>query len=320
MLFASTQQEVAFSSQRGPYWSPLMRSTLPVQTIDLHFQGTPGIISAYVLRSGDEVALIETGPGSCNHMLVEGLGKIGILPSDVGHVFLTHIHLDHAGGAGWWAQAGAQVYVHGKGAAHIVDPSKLIESATRIYGDKMDSLWGPILPAPASKVTVLGDGDKVTVGTQTIEALDTPGHARHHLAYALGDVCFTGDVAGICMPGCDYLSVAAAPPQFEPDPYVVSLDRLLARRFSRLYLAHFGAIEDPQSHLTQYRQRILDVYSTTAQWMRDGITGTALAQCYSARERAVAALSDDEWNRYELANGTVMCASGIELYVTKSTP
>ena len=292
---------------------------MEVMTIDLMFQRRPGLIAAYVLRSANELALIETGPGSCHSALVGGLATLGLAPVDIRHVFLTHIHLDHAGGAGWWAQQGAQVYVHSKGAPHVIDPGKLIDSATRIYGDKMDTLWGPILPAPADRVTILQDGDKVRIGEVDIEALDTPGHARHHLAYAVDGVCFTGDVAGVRLAGCDYLSVAAAPPQFEPGPYVESVERLLAGGYRKLYLAHFGEVVDPQRHLQHYKQRIHDVHSVVAGWMADGVTGIELAQRYREREKTVASVSDAVWEAYEFSNGTAMCAAGIELYVTKSS-
>ena len=290
---------------------------MTVHTIDLHFQNTPGIIAGYLLESGGTLALIETGPGSCHAALLQGLKTLGVAATDIHRVFLTHIHLDHAGGAGWWAQQGAQVYVHGKGAPHVIDPGKLIDSATRIYGDRMESLWGPILPAPAERVTVLQDGDKVTLGNVQIEAWDTPGHARHHLAYVVGDVCFSGDVAGVRLQGCDYLSVAAAPPQFESVPYIASVERLLSGDFSKLYLAHFGEVTDPHAHLQHYRQRISEVHQQIASWMSEGSTGETLAHRYTASEQSAAALNESDWNRYELANGTAMCASGIELFVTK---
>lgn len=289
-----------------------------IHTIDLQFQGVPGLIAGFLLQSGNDLALIETGPGSCQPALIEGLQSLGVSPQDVRHVFVTHIHLDHCGGAGWWAQQGAQVYVHEKGAPHVIDPAKLISSAARIYGERMDSLWGPILPAPQERVTVLRDGDKVTVGDMVIQALDTPGHARHHLAYVLDDVCFTGDVAGVRLAGCDYLSVAAAPPQFEPQPYMASVDRLLAARFKKLYLTHFGEVADVEDHLRRYRRRIDEVYQNIAQWMAEAVTGEELARRFAAAERGVSGVSETDWNRYEVINGTAMCAGGIELFVTKA--
>lgn len=291
---------------------------MTIHTIDLCFQNTPGIIAAHLLRKGDALALVETGPGSCRAALLEGLKSLGVEPGDIGSVFVTHVHLDHAGGAGWWARQGAQLHVHGKAAQHIMDPSKLIESATRIYGDRMDALWGPILPAPAERVTILRDGETVRVGGMEIAAWDTPGHARHHHAFVAGDVCFTGDTAGVRLQGCDYLSVAAAPPQFEFKPYLASLDRLLAARFRKIYLAHFGEVSDPQSHLERYRRRIEEVHGRVSQWMGEGVAGDDLARRYTASEQAIAGLSDADWSRYELANGTAMCAAGIELSVAKA--
>ncbi len=289
-----------------------------IHTIDLQFQGVPGLIAGFLLQSGGDLALVETGPGSCQPALIEGLKALGVTPRDVHHVFLTHIHLDHSGGAGWWAQQGAQVYVHEKGAPHVVDPARLISSATRIYGERMDTLWGPILPAPGERVTVLQDGDQVTVGDMVIQAWDTPGHARHHLAYVLGNACFTGDVAGVRLAGCDYLSVAAAPPQFEPAPYVASVDRLRAGFFKKLYLTHFGEVSGPEDHLNRYRQRIMDVHQQITGWMEQGLKGDELAQRLAASEREVSGVSDADWARYEVINGTAMCAAGIELSVMKA--
>jgi glyoxylase-like metal-dependent hydrolase (beta-lactamase superfamily II) len=294
---------------------------MTIDPIDLSFQDTPGLIASWLLRSGDECALIEPGPGSCHTALVSGLAGHGLQPSDISKVFLTHIHLDHAGGAGWWAQQGAQVYVHAKGAPHVVDPAKLIESATRIYGGQMQTLWGDILPAPAERVTVMNDGDHVRVGDLEVEAWDTPGHARHHLAFVTQGVCFTGDVAGVRLSDCDYLSVAAAPPQFEPAPYIASVNRLLAANLDRLCLAHFGFVEEPGEHLRRYAERIADVYQRIATWKREGLSSEEIAQRYEETEHAVAAsdgVGEDDWLRYERANATVMCAAGIELFVTKN--
>lgn len=295
---------------------------MDIHPIDLQFQGAPGLIAGWLLRSGSECALVETGPASCHEALVEGLAAQGINPGDIRKVFLTHIHLDHAGGAGWWARHGAQVYVHEKGAPHVIDPAKLIDSATRIYGDQMQTLWGQILPAPAERVTVLRDGDRVVVGEVEIEAWDTPGHARHHLAFIAGEACFTGDVAGVRLAGCDYLSVAAAPPQFEPEPYMASVRRLHAANLERLYLAHYGEVVDPNAHLKAYVERIREVYQRIAGWKQEGLGSQEIAQRYAQTEREVARAAgagDADWQRYEIANGTAMCAAGIGLFVDKSS-
>lgn len=291
---------------------------MTIDTIDLHYQGTPGLIAAYVLRSGSECALIETGPGSCHAALVAGLHALSLEPKDIRKVFVTHIHLDHSGAAGWWAQQGAQVFVHPKGAPHIIDPGKLIDSATRIYGDRMQALWGDILPAPAERVTSLNDDDRIRVGEVEIKAWDTPGHARHHHSFVVGDVCFTGDVAGMVVPGCNYLSVTAAPPQFEVQPYLDSIARLKTAHFQRLCLTHFGIVDNPARHLDSYAARVTQVHQKVSGWMAEGLTGEALADRYTVSEREASGLSEADWDRYQKGNHTVMCAAGIELMIQKN--
>lgn len=291
-----------------------------IHTIDLRFQGIPGIIASYLIECGNELALIETGPGSCHEALICGIRALGQEPSAIKHVFVTHIHLDHSGAAGWWAQQGATVYCHPNAAKHLIDPSRLIESARMVYGDAMDTLWGDILPAPADRVRVLQDNESVTIGGTTVAAWDTPGHARHHHAFVIGDVCFTGDVAGMRLQGCDYISVTAAPPQFEPDAYVKSVQRLRAANFSRLYLTHFREVRDVEAHLASYESRIGEVAACVRASFDRGDTDEATRVFFRDAEHAVAirsGLSEEMWRVYEQGNGTAMCADGIRLYWQK---
>ena len=294
---------------------------MQVHTLDLRFQGMPGVIAAFLIESGGEWALIETGPGSCHEALVAGIRLVGAEPSQIRHVFVTHIHLDHAGGAGWWAQQGAMVYCHPQAERHLLDPSKLIASARMIYGDRMDSLWGEMLPAPADQLRALKDGEKVKVGAVEITAWDTPGHARHHHAYSVGGVCFTGDVAGVRLQNSAYLSVAAAPPQFDPVAYVNSVDRLAEAGFERLYLTHFGEISDPAEHLRLYRQRIVDVHAFIASEIARGADEQQLRERYAESEHVLATrlgVSEALWQTHEQSNGTAMCADGIRLACVRS--
>ena len=289
-----------------------------IHTIDLRFQGVPGVIASYLIEADGGLALIETGPGSCHDALVDGIRALGHVPSAIKHVFVTHIHLDHSGAAGWWSQQGATVYCHPNAARHLIDPSRLIESAHTVYGDAMDSLWGEILPAPAGNVHALQDGETVAVGNAEIKAWDTPGHARHHHAFSIGDVCFTGDVAGVRLQSSAYISVAAAPPQFDPVAYVQSVDRLTAAGFSRLYLTHFGEITEPQDHLRQYRQRITDVHEFVRAELQAGASQDLLQDRYAATERSRQSIDNSLWQKYELANSAAMCADGIRLYCEKT--
>lgn len=291
-----------------------------IHTLDLQFQSTPGLIASYVIESHGELALVETGPGSTLETLRAGLQQLGLDEKKVRHVFVTHIHLDHAGAAGWWAQQGAQVYCHANAARHLIDPSKLIASARMIYQERMDGLWGEMLPAPAERVTILNDGDSIRVGEVEVTAWDTPGHARHHLAFVVGSACFTGDVAGMRLQGTRYLSVTAAPPQFEPLPYMASVDRLVAAGFERLYLTHFGEVADVADHLARYRQRILEVHEAVKADLEAGLGEAAVRERYTCREHELATLSgitEADWQRLEMSNSTSMCADGVRLCVEK---
>jgi len=291
-----------------------------IHTLDLHFQNTPGLIAAYVIESAGDLALIETGPGSTLGALRAGIRGLGFDEKAIRHVFVTHVHLDHAGAAGWWAQQGAQVHCHAKAARHLIDPAKLIASARTIYQDRMDALWGAILPAPAERVTVLEDGEQVRVGEIAITAWDTPGHARHHLAFVIGASCFTGDVAGMRLPGSDYLSVTAAPPQFEPPAYIASVDRLAAGGFERLHLTHFAEIADVSSHLARYRRRIGEVHAAVCADIAAGSDEAEVRRRYAEREHAQATslgVSAADWQRLEMSNNTKMCADGVRLCVEK---
>ena len=170
-----------------------------VHTIDLEYLGTRGAIASYVIEGPDGLVMVETGPGNTTAALERGLADLGFTPTDVKHVFVTHIHFDHAGASGWMARHGAHIYVHEFGRQHLIDPTRLVASARRIYGDRMEALWGELLPIPAERTTPLHDGDIVTVAGLKIRAIETPGHARHHHAFVVetddAKIGFTGDAA-----------------------------------------------------------------------------------------------------------------------------
>src|SRR3954469_6317928 len=149
--------------------------------------GRPGIIAATALETNDGIVLFDPGPESTFGKIVAGLNMVGIKAGDVRHVFLSHIHFDHAGAAFHFAEAGAMVYVHPRGAGHLIDPSRLAESAKRIFGDDMERLWGRIAPMPEANLKVLNDGDAVRVANVNVKAVGTPGHASHHHVYFWND-------------------------------------------------------------------------------------------------------------------------------------
>src|SRR5262249_43922431 len=167
----------------------------------------------------------------------------GVEPQDIRHIVLTHIHLDHAGAAGALLAhcPGARVYVHERGAPHLSDPSKLMASAARIYGDQMPRLWGAITPVPLERLAILVDGAELVVGGRRLQALYPPGHAVHHLAYhdAVHGAIFAGDVAGVRLEGMHLVRPPTPPPDLSLEDWYASLDRLSALEPVTLYLAHY---------------------------------------------------------------------------------
>jgi glyoxylase-like metal-dependent hydrolase (beta-lactamase superfamily II) len=241
-----------------------------IHPLDLRFNFWPESIASFLVMGPKGAALVETGPSSTLPRLQTELLRHGVSPADVHDVFVTHIHLDHAGASGWWAQQGARIHVHHVGAPHLIDPSKLLASAQRIYGDRMEHLWGEILPVASEHVHPLHDGDLIQAGGLTFEALDTPGHARHHMVYRLDDVAFTGDSAGIRMPGQVHIQVPTVPPEFDLEAWQGSLERMRARRFARLYLTHFGLVEEADEHLATVASLLAEFAGRVRQEMMRG--------------------------------------------------
>lgn len=294
---------------------------MKIHTIDLEFQGISELIASYVVETTDGLILIEPGPASTREHQVKAMEKLGFTPADVTAVFITHAHLDHCGAGGWWAAQGATLYVHPKAEKHIVDPQRLLDSARGVYGDRFDALWGEMLPAPADNVRALADGEVVTIGSVEIEAIDTPGHAFHHHAFAFnGDTLFAGDVAGACLPGSRYLSVTSAPTQFHLDSYLASISRLQKRGFGRLFLTHFGEVDQIDAHWAHYAERVSESASQVAGWLDDGADAEAVRLAYEDAEqkRATAAgVSDADWQRYQSGNNTGMCADGLRMSIER---
>lgn len=206
-----------------------------IVTLDLNFQNCQQAIASYLIPYQDGIILIESGPGSTQIQLQKNLNDLGYDLQEITHVLLTHIHLDHAGAAGWLAGHGAHIFVHERGAPHLLDPSRLIASATRIYQDQMDILWGDFLPVPKGQLTSLTDGDEISIGPYNFRSLDTPGHANHHMAYLLDDICFSGDVGGVRISnlGTRHLRVPMPPPEFHPPKWRKSIERLKNERISK---------------------------------------------------------------------------------------
>ena len=290
---------------------------MTITCIDQEFLGTPKVIASYLVEAPEGYLLIETGPASTQAVLESRLQNAGVALDEIRHVLITHIHLDHSGGAGYWAQRGAKVYVHPKGATHLIDPSRLLASASRIYLDRMDELWGNTIPAPAEQVVPLEEGVHRIAGLE-VRAWDTPGHAAHHLAFGVGGDLFTGDVAGVRLPGSQYVSVPAPPPEFHLETWHQSLHKLIEIAPDRLHLTHFGGDFEGLTHLRQLDQRLDEcVEFVTAQ---SELSPEELQVAYQAWDREQAqkyGVDDAAYQAYEKANPIFMSAQGIRRYLTK---
>jgi glyoxylase-like metal-dependent hydrolase (beta-lactamase superfamily II) len=291
-----------------------------IVTLDLNFQGRPHAIAAYLIRQGDAVVLVESGPGSTLAALEAGLAKEGLSPRHVTHVLLTHIHLDHAGAAGWLARQGAQVFVHPVGAPHMLNPEKLIASASRIYGERMEPLWGQFLPVPQSQLTVLNDAEEVVIGNLKFIPLDTPGHAEHHYSYLFEDVLFSGDVGGVRIPGYPYLRVPMPPPELHIERWHASIAKLRRQKAARIAPTHFGIFDDPQWQLDEVEKGL----DSASRWLEETMPSDPSIEelrksfsAWMATEGEKMGLDEGVAQAYELANPPGMSADGLQRYWRK---
>jgi glyoxylase-like metal-dependent hydrolase (beta-lactamase superfamily II) len=228
--------------------------------VDLNFLGRPQIIATAVLRGASGVALVDPGPSTTQANLIQALAAHGLALKDVRQILLTHIHLDHAGVTGSLLKANPdiEVYVHERGARHLIDPTKLLASATRLYGDEMERLWGEVASVPASQVRQLVGGERLEVGGRVLEVAYTPGHAIHHVSYfdRASRVAFVGDVAGIRRGSGTYILPPTPPPDVELVDWRASADRILEWDPDTLFLTHFGPHSGVRPHFQQLFERI----------------------------------------------------------------
>ncbi len=297
-----------------------MTENHPIYTLDLDFQGIPGVIAAYLIPHRRGGILIESGPGSTIAVLQRKLQEYQLSAADISDVFLTHIHLDHAGAAGWLARQGARVHVHEVGAPHLLNPEKLLASATRIYGEMMDALWGEFLPVPEDRLSILHDQQEVDVEGLCLRAIATPGHAEHHLAYLFEDVCFSGDIGGVRLAGLKHLRLPMPPPELNLEKWRLSLERLSHEDFRRIAPTHFGIYQDRNWHLKAVKAELDRMHAWIEANMPAGPSVEALRKQFVAFEQQRArqeGLDESIRTAYETANPAFMSADGIHRYWRK---
>ena len=221
--------------------------------LDLHHLGNERVIGVYLLETEDGLALQDCGPSTCIPALKERLAERGLALTDLRHLLLSHIHLDHAGAAGTLVREhpGLQVHVSEFGEPHVVDPSRLEASARRLYEDEFDSLWGELAPVPEQNVHIVGER---VLG---LECFPSPGHAAHHVCYLAADgTLYAGDAAGVRIMPDRHIWPVAPPPEVDLDAWERTIDELELRAPERLALIHFGVVDQPRDHLRRLRRQL----------------------------------------------------------------
>ncbi|HTX91142.1 MAG TPA: MBL fold metallo-hydrolase [Anaerolineales bacterium] len=288
--------------------------------IDTELNGRSGSIGSFLLPYAGGGILVDAGPGSTIESLTRALAVHGLEPGQVTDVLLTHIHLDHAGAAGWLARKGARIHVHPVGAPHLLNPEKLLASARRIYGDRMDELWGEFLPVPPGQLSEVRDGEEIRIGELTFTALHTPGHAEHHIAYLFDDACFCGDVGGVRRSGPFYVRLPFVPPETDLGKWHQSLERIRSTKPARVALTHFGIFADAPAHLTYALRMLEDVEAWLDKTMPDVPDVETLISRYIPWLHEIGraeGLSDELLTAYDQASPANMGASGLLRYWQK---
>ena len=292
-----------------------------ITTIDLGFLGHKETIAAFLIETTEGPILIETGPHSTLPNLRAGIESAGYAMEDIKHVFLSHIHLDHAGSAWCFAEHGATIYLHPFGQRHMANPEKLLASAKMIYQDQMDRLWGTLKPIPQEQLRVVNDNEKIKIGKTWLKSLHTPGHAVHHIAWQLDNSLFAGDVAGVKI-GTGIVVPPCPPPDINLEDWKKSIRRILGNRYDELYLTHFGKITNVKEHLKELHGRLDNWANWIKPYFDEGVDQKEIVphfQEYVKTQLIAGGVSGEDLERYESANPSWMSVAGLMRYWKKAS-
>jgi glyoxylase-like metal-dependent hydrolase (beta-lactamase superfamily II) len=288
-----------------------------ISSLDLRFRGISGAIASYLIPHKKGAVLVECGPGSTLPILQAQLIEHGYTPQEITDVLVTHIHLDHAGAAGWFAEQGACIHVHPLGAPHLINPEKLLASAERIYGDQMGMLWGEFQPVPASNLEIHHDQDQIQINELTFQVLETPGHASHHNAYLLDGVCFCGDIGGVRMSGARHVRLPMPPPEFDPRKWRSSLGILRRQAITHMLPTHFGVFSDVAWHLDAIDRALDDVEDWMDQFMPLNLPDHELKEAFiewETNRAKIDHINTDYHAVYRTANPVEISLLGIKRF------
>ncbi|MCX2743381.1 MBL fold metallo-hydrolase [Mangrovivirga sp. M17] len=295
-----------------------------IHILDLNFQNIRESIAAFAVETDNGPVLIETGPHSTYRFLRRALKLRGLEIKDVSNVLLTHIHLDHAGAAWKLAIGGADIHVHPKGSKHLANPDKLMESAGRIYGDSMDTLWGKMKSIPENQIKEVGDNDTISIGGVDFKALHTPGHASHHIAWQVNDSIFTGDVGGVKINNGPVVA-PCPPPDINVEAWDKSIEVLREADPERLFLTHFGEVsgkENVKSHLDQLQESLHEIAKWIKPYVENGESDEKIIPEFQKkmhRHLKQNGATIGMLEQYEAANPSWMSVAGLKRYWKKNS-
>jgi glyoxylase-like metal-dependent hydrolase (beta-lactamase superfamily II) len=289
--------------------------------VDLNFLGRPSIIATAILHGSAGVALVDPGPASTLATLEQELTHMGIRFTDVRQLLVTHIHLDHAGAVGTIVERHPhiEVFVHERGAPHMVDPSKLLSSAGRLYGQDMDRLWGEVRPVAAARIHALSGGETLISGGHEVKVEYTPGHASHHVSYLdiASRVAFVGDTAGIRRGSGAYVMPPTPPPDIDIEAWHVSQGTILAWDPDTLFLTHFGPVHGARQHLQAMFENMAEWSRIVRRLLGDAVIDDAERQRRFTDEAATILrrrVGEEEAEGYMRAGGLTYSYQGLARY------
>ena len=304
-----------------------------IHTIDTGYV-RPRFDAAYLVVEQGRGAFVDCGTNHSVPVLLAALDAAGLAPADVDWVILTHVHLDHAGGAGTLMRQlpHARLVAHPRAAPHMIDPARLVAGATAVYGEELFARhYGELVPVPAERVVVAADGHEVDLAGRTLRCIDTPGHARHHLCTwdARSRSWFTGDTFGLSYRELDsahgaFILPTSSPVQFEPGAMQASIARMLAEAPQAMYLTHYGRVEDVARLGAELHAQIDAMVAMARSCApgpgRHGALVAALSGYYLGRARAHACTLDDAAVLRLLEMDIELNAQGLEIWLDRGGP
>jgi len=296
-----------------------------ITTLDNLWTGRPHTIAAALLESDGHRSIVDPGPGSTLETFHQQLQAHGLGVRDIDAILLTHIHLDHAGATGALVRENPRlaVYVHKLGAPHVIDPSKLLASAQRLWPNDLQRLFGEALPVPAENLRILEGGETLTLGSRKVEVVYTPGHASHHVSYfdQAEGVAFVGDTAGVRIEGNSYAMPATPPPDIDLEIWEKSFAAILEHNPARLFLTHYGYSANPAEHILIFRENLHRWAALTAEILRTASDDSAAMDSFMSKTYAEISqhLTGGEAEHYAFSAGLNLSFLGLARYLRKRT-